>query len=295
MAVRFLVGKSFLSTFDGLHEFIFARELFHTCRGILDELQQLIPQQPLTVVFRSGLVRQSEHSLKSIQDLLEHMEIVLCLLKRHQVGKPEEPLTEFTDKWLRGSRPFPKALLPQPHSAIQLTHVVALYEFLEDMLAESAAKRVHDMFRVAIPEEMMQEMTKAAPASGKAELDRSLLSAVTTALRRFIFRYLSSEEMRPEPGDSLVERMMEPSLWPIDAFKLWKQPKVESSAKFVSSVFPEKLTIGHTYQVLCFYQDHLKAIEEVKQVSRSPAPKNNRASVSRSRQLKKGRAHFSFS
>jgi len=258
MAVRFLVGKAFLSTFDGLHEFIFARELFHTCRGILDELQQLIPQQPLTVVFRSGLVRQSEHSLKSIQDLLEHMEIVLCLLKRHQVGKPEEPLTEFTDKWLRGSRPFPKALLPQPHSAIQLTHVVALYEFLEDVLAESAAKRVHDMFRVAIPEEMMQEMTKAAPASGKAELDRSLLSAVTTALRRFIFRYLSSEEMRPEPGDSLVERMMEPSLWPIDAFKLWKQPKVESSAKFVSSVFPEKLTIGHTYQVLCFYQDHLK-------------------------------------
>ena len=120
LTVRFLVGKAFLSTLDGLQEFIFSRELFHSCRGILDELQELIPQQPLTDVFRTGLIRQSDHSLESVQDLLEHMEIVLCLIKRHQVGKPEEPLTDFTDKWLCGSRPFPKASLPQPHSAIQL-------------------------------------------------------------------------------------------------------------------------------------------------------------------------------
>ena len=258
MAVRFLVGKSFLSTFDGLHEFIFSRELFHTCKSILDELQEMIPQQPLTDVFRSGLLRQREQSLKSVQDLLEHMEIVLCLLKRRQVGKPEEPLTEFTDKWLYGSRPFPKALLPQPHSAIQLTHVVALYEFLEDMLAESAAKRVHDMYRLAIPEEITEEMTRTAPAS-----ERSALNAITIALRRFIFRYLSSEEMRPEPGDSLVERLLEPSLWPIDAFKSWKPPKGESSAQLISAVFPEKLSIGHTYQALCFYQERLKVSKKV--------------------------------
>lgn len=255
MAVRFLVGKAFLSTSDGLHEFIFSRELFHTCRGILDELQELIPQQPLTDVFRSGLVRQSEHSLESVQDLLEHMEIVLCLLKRHQVGKPEEPLTEFTDKWLCGSRPFPKASLPQPHSAIQLTHVVALYEFLEDMLAESAAKRVHDVYRAAIPKEITDEMAKAALVSGKTESVRCALNSITTALRRFIFRYLSSEEMRPEPGNSLVERMLEPSLWPIDMFK---SPKVESSTGFINSAFPENLTIAHTFQVLSFYQDRLK-------------------------------------
>ena len=259
ISVRFLVGKAFLSTFDGLHEFIFSRELFHTCRGILDELQELIPQQPLADVFRSGLVRQSEHSLESVQDLLEHMEIVLCLLKRHQVGKPEEPLTEFTDKWLCGSRPFPKSSLPQPHSAIQLTHVVALYEFLEDMLAESAAKRVHDVFRVAIPVEIADEMAKAALVSGKTESDRSALNAITTGLRRFIFRYLSSEEMRPEPGDSLLERMLEPSLWPIDMFKSSKSPKrPESSTQFINSAFPENLTIAHTFQVLCFYQDRLK-------------------------------------
>ena len=257
MAARFLVGKSFLSTSDGLHQFIFSQELFHTCRGILDELQKIIPQEPLTEMFRSGL-RQSEHSLETVQCLLEHMEIVLCLLKRHQVGKPDEPLTEFTDKWVYGSRPFPKSLLPQPHSAIQLKHVVALYEFFEDRLAESAAKHVNDTYRVGIPVEIAEEMKKAAPASGQVDLDRSVLTALTTALRRFIFRYLSSSEIRPESGDSLMERMQETSLWPVDANKLCKSLKMESLSKFVSSTISKKLTIRHTYHVLCFYQDRLK-------------------------------------
>ena len=261
MAVRFLVEKSYLSTLEGLQEFIFAGELFHTCRDILDELQELIPQQPLTDVFRRSLSSQCEQSLKNVQDLLEHLEIVLCLLKRHRVGKPEDPLTEFTDKWVRGPRPFPKDLLPQPHSAIQLTHVVALYEFLEDILADSVAKRVHDTYRVPIPKEITNEMTKGTPASGTTESRRSVINAITVALKRFIYRYLSSEEMKPEPADSLEERMQERSLWPIDAFKSWNL-KEESPAKFIGAVFPEKLAIKHTYQVLCFYQDRLKVSEE---------------------------------
>ena len=263
MAARFLVGKAFLSTFDGLREFIFSRELFHTCRGILDELQKLIPQQPLTEILRSGLVRQSEHSLESVQELLEHMEIVLCLLKRHQHGKPEEPLTEFTDKWLGGSRPFPKQLLPQPHSAIQLMHVVALYEFLEDTLAESTAKRVHDTYRATIPKEITDDLAKAAFFSGKSETNRSTLRAITIALRRFIFRYLSSEEMRPEPGEGLAERMRESSLWPMDLNKSGKSLGVESLENVLHLAFPESLTIGQTYQILCFYQDRLKVSNSV--------------------------------
>ena len=261
MAVRFLAGKSYLSTREGLQEFHFAGELFHTCGDILDDLQELIPQQPLTDVFRSSLSSQGEQSLKNVQDLLEHMEIVLCLLKRHRVGKPDDPLIEFTDNWLRGPRPFPKDLLPQPHSAIQLTHVVALYEFLEDLLAESAAKRVHDMYRVPIPEEIANEMTKGTPASGTTESHRSVITAINVALKRFIYRYLSSEEMKPEPADSLKERMQERSLWPIDAFKVWN-PEVESPSVFIGGVFPEKLAIKHTYQVLCFYQDRLKVSDE---------------------------------
>ena len=122
-----------------------------------------------------------------MQDLLEHMEIVLCLLKRYQVGKPGDPLTDFTDKWLCGSRPFPKHLLPQPHRAIQLTHVVALYEFLEDRLAESASKRVHDAYRVDIPSLIEEEMVNTAPATGEAELDRFFAGCFINSAATFHF------------------------------------------------------------------------------------------------------------
>ena len=125
------------------------------------------------------------------------------------------------------------------------------------MLAESAAKRVHGRYRVPIPEEIANEMTKGTPTSGATESHRSVLNAITVALKRFIYRYLSSEDLKPEPADSLKERMKERSLWPIDAFKSWN-PKVESPAKFIGDVFPEKLAIKHTYQVLCLYQDRLK-------------------------------------
>ena len=259
MAVRFLVGRSFLSTFDGLHEFIFSGELFHTCRSILDDLQHVVPQQPLTEDIRRGIVRLRDSSLQNVQSLLEHMEIVLCLLKRNQVGEPDEPLTEFTDKWLTGSRSFPKASLPQPHSALQLMHAVALYECLEDILADSASKVVHDMYRASVPKEIADKMTKGNLVSEKTESELSSLKAITTALGRFIFRYLSSEDRRSSPGECLVECMKEESLWPMDVLKSWKAQDHENAFRdFISLVFPEELTLGQTYEVLCLYQERLK-------------------------------------
>ncbi|XP_022802176.1 uncharacterized protein LOC111339729 [Stylophora pistillata] len=289
LATRFLVGKAFLSTSDGLREFIFSRELFHTCKGILDELHKLIPQQPLKDMLR---MRLSEHSLECVRELLEHMEIVLCLLKRHRIGKPDERLTEFTDKWFCGLRPFPKESLPEPHHEIQLMHVVALYEFLEDLLAESAAKRVHDMYRSPIPRHIKDKLAKTAILSGKSEADA--LNAITTALRRFIFRYLYSEKIRPEPGKCLAERMKESSLWPIDMYKSWESTEGESLVKFTQSTFPENLTIGHTYETLCLFQKRLRELEEAKQMSRCSVSKGGKTSVQRSRQLK-GLPRFSLS
>ena len=104
-------------------------------------------------------------------------------------------------------------------------------------------------------------MTKGISASGTTESHRSVLNAITVALKRFIYRYLSSEEMKPEAADSLKERMQERSLWPIDAFQSWN-PKVESASKFIGDVFPEKLAIKHTYEVLRFYQDRLKVSDK---------------------------------
>ena len=158
LAVRFLVEKAYLSTRDGMREFIFSKELFHICSDILEKLQQLIPQVCLTNEMRVGLTSVKKQSLTNVQELLEHLEIVLCLLMRIG-GDPGKPLVEFTDSWLSDSRPFPNALLPEPRTAVQLRHVVSLYEFLEDQLAQSAAESVLDSYREPLIEDVKGQMS----------------------------------------------------------------------------------------------------------------------------------------
>ena len=257
MAVRFLLGKAYLSTADGLRGFTFAKELFRSFKGILDELERIVPQQPLTEHAKTGVRQLKERSLKGVQDLLEHMEIALCVLKKHQSGNPSEPLIEFTDRWLSESRPFPKSLLPEPGKAILLKHVVALYEVLEDMLSESAVEGIHDMYRDELPDDIKDQVLKGIENS-TAGSDHLPLESVTTALSRFIFRYISTDDSRPEPRLPLLEHLLEHSLWPMEIVRERKAFSKEQWTQGISSVIPEGLTLGHIHAVLSLYQNQLK-------------------------------------
>lgn len=263
LAVSFLFGKSYLSTTGGLHEFMFAKELFHACKGILDELERIVPQQPLPQDVQAGLRSLKERSLKGVQDLLEHMEIILCLLKKHQYGKPSEPLIEFTDRWLAESRPFPTTLLPEPPRAILLMHVVSLYEFLEDLLADSATEGIHDMYREELPNDTRDQMSVVIVNNSTVGPDHIPLESIATAIRRFIFRYMSAEETRPEPGLSLLEHMEERSLWPMEITAERKALTNGQWSQAIKSVFPEDLTLGHIHAVLGFYQSQLEVSSSI--------------------------------
>lgn len=258
LAVSFLLGKSYLSSAGGLREFMFSKELFHACKGILDDLEAIVPQQPLTQDVQAGLQRLKERSLKGVQDLLEHMEIVLCLLKKHEFGEPSEPLIDFTDRWLADSRPFPTFLLPEPRKAVSLMHVVSLYEFLEDLLADSATEGIHDMYREELPSDTREQMSISIENNSTVGSDHIPLAPITIALRRFIFRYISAEETRPEPGLSLLEHMVERSLWPMEITIERKELTTEQWKEAIKHVFPEVLTIGHIHAVLGLYQNHIK-------------------------------------
>ena len=258
LAVSFLLGKSYLSSAGGLREFMFSKELFHACKGILDDLEAIVPQQPLTQDVQAGLQRLKERSLKGVQDLLEHMEIVLCLLKKHEFGEPSEPLIDFTDRWLEDSRPFPTFLLPEPRKAVMLMHVVSLYEFLEDLLADSATEGIHDMYREELPSDTREQMSICIENNSTVGSDHIPLAPITIALRRFIFRYISAEDTRPEPGLSLLEHMVERSLWPMEITIERKELSTEQWKEAIKYVFPEVLTLGHIHAVLGLYQNQIK-------------------------------------
>ena len=254
VAARFLVGKAYLSTDGGLRMFVFSNELFHTCSNILTDLQQIIPQSSLSQATMKDLCSLKERSLDSIQELLEHLEIVLCMLKKIG-GIAKQPLVEFVDHWLSKSRPFPKHLLPEPHPNVQLQHVVSLYQCLEDIFARSSANSVPDVYRKALPKEAKEQMSKmfrAGRSSKKPDDSIISLDDIVTALCRFMYRYLSSEDTRLDPGgDSLAESMMEPSLFPIGSF-------TSETPQQVRRAIPESLTIDHVHSVFAFYQERPK-------------------------------------
>lgn len=257
MAIRYLLGKSYLSAAGGLREFTFSKELFHACKGIFDDLEIIVPQQPLTKDVKNGLQYLKERSLKDVRDLLEHMEIVLCLLKKLKVGNPDEPLVEFTDRWLSDSRPFPSSLLPDSGRAVLLIHVVALYHFLEDILAETTVEGIHDAYRNELPNDTRKVILVKIDHS-TAGTHRLSLQSIVTALCRFIFRYISADNSKPEPGLSLSEHMLEPSLWPMEDMLEIKSLANEQWIKEVRCAFPEGVTLGHIHAVLLLYQGQLE-------------------------------------
>lgn len=259
LAGRFLIGRVYFSDTEPLREFSFSGELFHTCANVLNELGATVRQEPLTENLKSALDRLKSESLKTAQDLLEHMEVVICLLKA--TGAPDDtlPLEDYTDRWLSSSRPFPKALLPEPSKEFQLRHVVALYEGLEDLLAESAADTIHDDYRCSLPDELKMI------AECKNAIEESAVRAVVTAIRRFIFRYLLCDKFHLDPVQNASRYFEDSSLWPMESGGKERsgvkcdEPQDNSLLQRAVKFLPDELTVGHVFGLMNYYQGILKA------------------------------------
>ena len=254
LAGLFLLGKAYLTTSGGLREFVFSKNLFHDCANILNDLNQAIPQEKLPNNVEAELSSSASKSLDRIQMLLEHMEIVLCFLKRTG-GKPEESLINYVETWMSTSRPFPKELLHKTQTAIQLRHVCALYELLEDKLSVAAADSVVPDYRTKISEACRTKMDRNDNLEDEGR-SLNLLQATVTATKRFIFRYLN---MKPQPGDCLVELMYDPSLWPM-GLRTQRGDFEFRVSEVVPTLFPKMLTIAHVYEVHKYYQDRHKKV-----------------------------------
>ena len=112
--------------------------------------------------------------------------------------------------------PFPVDLLPEPKSSIKIEHVAALYEALEDILADGAIEGLADKFRAELPVAMEGTVSNIL----EKEIDQLKPQILLKALRRFVFRYLSHESKRYWPGENtaLQSCLQEASLWsPLEA------------------------------------------------------------------------------
>jgi hypothetical protein len=235
LAKEIAFGKCFLT--GKLNKFIFAKELFHSCGPLLTEIRSLVKQNPsLPDEVRKGVSTLKERRIKAAQDLLQHMEVLIYLLKRKLKNlNVDMTLEEFAEKWSPMlPSPFPVSLLPEPRSLIKIKHVAALYEALEDVLADGAIDGLADKFRCQLP----SKEKDAIRAIVDKEIDQLKPHNFLKALRRFVFRYLSSETERywPEESTALQTSLEEPSLWsPLPPPTLKEIPK-EMTLEYIHSI-----------------------------------------------------------
>ena len=220
LAAEIAFGKSYLKgTFNDAGRFIFAKELFHSCGPLLTEIRSLVRQTPsLPEEVQRGLLDLKERRIKDAQHLLQHVEILIYLLNRKlKYFDTDMTLEELAETWspLLPS-PFPVDLLPEPKSSIKIEHVAALYEALEDILADGAIEGLADKFRAELPVAMEGTVSNIL----EKDIDQLKPHILLKALRRFVFRYLSLESKRywPDENTALQSCLEEASLWfPLEA------------------------------------------------------------------------------
>ena len=228
-------GKYYLT--GTLNKFIFAKELFYSCGPLLTEIRSLVKQSPdLPKEVLKGLAKLKEQRIKDAQDLLQHIEVLIYLLKRKLKDINEDmTLEELAEKWSTMLlSPFPVNLLPQPKSFIKIEHVAALYEALEDVLADGAIEGLDDKFR----DEMSGEMENLVNDMVGKDVIHLKPQHFLKILRRFVFRYLSSgtERYWPEENAALQSHLQEPSLWlPLEPPDLHEIPR-DITLKYIYSI-----------------------------------------------------------
>ena len=244
LANEIVFGKCYLT--GTLNKFIFAKELFYSCGPLLTEIRSLVKQSPdVPKEVLKGLAKLKEQRIKDAQDLLQHIEVLIYLLKRKlkDINK-DMTLEELAEKWSTMLlSPFPVNLLPQPKSFIKIEHVAALYEALEDVLADGAIEGLDDKFRV----EMSCEMKNLVNDMVGKDIIQLKPQHFLKVLRRFVFRYLSSgtEKYWPEENTALQSCLQEPSLWlPLEP------PDLEE--------FPRDITLKYIYSIMKYLESLLK-------------------------------------
>ncbi|CAG8442776.1 5133_t:CDS:2, partial [Scutellospora calospora] len=197
----------------GLDVFLYHLELFSTSRTILSEIRELILQDQIPAEKLEFFSMASSYNASSRftfsglntadmvpvfdnpTELLSELEILLCFLRQILAGD------------LNGLR---------------LKHVVALYELVEEKIADVEIEYISDKYKVKISQKdeinANIDFEQSHGIGGGSSINKLKIPHVAFALvlKRFMFRYLSSEMYNPNEilanflaGDTLID------CWPV--------------------------------------------------------------------------------
>ncbi|CAG8447095.1 15140_t:CDS:10 [Dentiscutata erythropus] len=205
---------------------------------------------------------RSSFALENPKELLSALEIILCFLKRTSGSDRDTLITEYIESWmklavLKENNNSYKLLLK---AGLQLKHIVALYELVEEHVADVVATCIPQKYQEKLGYSMHHDIDDAVDFESleqgeqnqNAKSSKNLripAKAFATALKRFIIRYLTTSENIIETDELMYYLVEDESLecWPD-----WVDKTV------VKNKFPPSLRISHTFET---YQYIKEAIE----------------------------------
>ncbi|CAG8816200.1 19569_t:CDS:2, partial [Racocetra persica] len=253
-----------------LDVFPYHLELFSTSRTILSEIKELISQEPIPsekLGFFSTVTSKtlSKYNFSSLNidivpifdnptELLSELEILLCFLKRTS-GDREMEITNYLNKWMRLSTLTENQQFQKMVNGLRLKHVVALYELVEEKIADVEIEYLSDQYKVQLSEHLKNEINSGinfeqSHSTGGSEISEHKIphGAFALVLKRFMFRYLTSEMYNP--NEMLANYLARDTF--IDCWPVWVTDDV------IRDKFPKSLLAAHIYHAYQYTIQNIK-------------------------------------
>ncbi|CAG8468220.1 46_t:CDS:10, partial [Acaulospora colombiana] len=267
--------------------FSYHLELFSSSRTIISEIKELIPQEMVpTEKLGSFVVTTSSPTkigtnvtlvFENPTELLSEFEVLLCFLKRTSGGDRDIKITDYLDKWVRLSALKENDQFYRIINGLKLKHVVSLYELVEEKVADVEIEFLPEKYKAKLGKPLQDEITAGVDfeqshgigGSNNRKL-RIPHDAFAIALKRFMFRYLSSEMFSEK--EKLSDYLAGETI--IDCWQSFVSEDV------IRDKFPKSLLIANIYEA---YRYTIKQIQEMNKAN-SQNKTNKGASSSNSKQ-----------
>jgi len=238
-----LIFNKVLIDMEKLVEFEFHLELFHGSSSILNDISAKIPQEKLSAD-KIHNIKTTIAITERAHHILATLDYVMCFAKKTG-GDPNQAILEYMEKWKLDVANLKLGQLP----SLQLKHLVALYEEVEDLLGKILAECVNQVYCGPLPNDVKDELVVC--------MTKTTLETLLITFRRFILRYLCVDQINPD--NFVIDYLCSPAIcWPQGAFKEEEE---------IRAVFPKHLCVGHTYNAYAFLRDKYEDQERKKQAS----------------------------
>ncbi|CAG8460377.1 17990_t:CDS:10, partial [Racocetra fulgida] len=270
LAFELVHDKAFIVTNEQksyMESFVYHKEIFQGSMTLLSEIKELINQETIpddkkalfagtySSINRSfvkgdygeGSAFASTFAFENPKDLLSTLEMILCFIKRASGGDGNTLITDYIENWMK------LTVLKESNSSyrllsragLQLKHIVALYELVEEHVADVVATCIHHKYKAKLEDSLKREISKAIGfETSKQEQANDVKSCIPAgvfaiALKRFIVRYLTTSENINE-SVNLADYMVEDE--GLECWPDWADKKV------IKNKFPLSLLVSHTFE-----------------------------------------------